>query len=576
ALLANLDSLYAMWSMMLLSVMAEVGTKPTDEEAAQYVQLWQSYQLAPAIFGRAFELKRLDAQLLPGFVQRLRRIADEELAENAAASSGDRPSPVGAWCGATDRENSGSLISDRGQRESSPAKGSLSSVFYCGVAGAVASAPGSPSHLAAGAGPDRSHQRSAAPRRPLQQRVSPRIPESVLRRCLLLEASAAQEGGSSSSRRSNNNSNSSSSNSNNNNNSNSNNSNSNNNDDSGTLGEGWETPAAQSEARARDSRWHGSSLEFALDSAYRVVIPHLRLRLDVRGTTTTTTPATTPTSKSVGRPPELSELSMDLPGTDVRYASNGLDSKHISVSSVHAQFEDNEKTMTGRSRRRQLLDWKDFRIGADYFGANLRELQASGSLTVQLRQLWPYLKCFPGLRPTRPLPEAWFDWYTAQEPLDPVMVALSAQTTPRQTSYAISFDTLLLPLTPPPGPSSRQPPSRSASPSSNRTPRSCIAAEASGLPDLELQVLQVRAKWGPGHMSVQVPSLQLLCPAAAAAGLHPFLECSGLEVGPAPAVAGTPFFASRLFDPEETSAEASASADAPLATVAKLELNLSP
>ncbi|CAE8629017.1 unnamed protein product, partial [Polarella glacialis] len=412
ALLANLDSLYAMWSMMLLSVMAEVGSKPTDEEAAQYVQLWQSYQLAPAIFGRAFELKRIG--------------------KTAAASS----------------------------------------VFYCGVAGAVASAPGSPSHLAAGAGPDRSHQRSAAPRRPLQQRVSPRIPESVLRRCLLLEASAAQEGGSSSSRRSNNNSNSSSSNSNNNNNSNSNNSNSNNNDDSGTLGEGWETPAAQSEARARDSRWHGSSLEFALDSAYRVVIPHLRLRLDVRGTTTTTTPATTPTSKSVGRPPELSELSMDLPGTDVRYASNGLDSKHISVSSVHAQFEDNEKTMTGRSRRRQLLDWKDFRIGADYFGANLRELQASG-LTVQLRQLWPYLKCFPGLRPTR------FDWYTAQEPLDPVMVALSAQTTPRQTSYAISFDTLLLPLTPPPGPSSRQPPSRSASPSSNRTPRSCIAAEAS-------------------------------------------------------------------------------------------------
>ncbi|CAJ1441095.1 unnamed protein product [Effrenium voratum] len=79
-LLANMDSLYFMWSAVLVDACKPAGRKPTTQEAERYVALWKQYLSGPSILGRASELSRLEDELLWGFCQRLRRLAEEELA----------------------------------------------------------------------------------------------------------------------------------------------------------------------------------------------------------------------------------------------------------------------------------------------------------------------------------------------------------------------------------------------------------------------------------------------------------------------------------------------------------------
>ncbi|CAK9002216.1 unnamed protein product [Durusdinium trenchii] len=88
-LLANMDSLYFMWSACLVETCKPAGRKPSWQEAESYIRLWKQYLSGLSLVGRPFELARLEEELLWGFCQRLRRLAEEDLAGESSTS---------AWC----------------------------------------------------------------------------------------------------------------------------------------------------------------------------------------------------------------------------------------------------------------------------------------------------------------------------------------------------------------------------------------------------------------------------------------------------------------------------------------------
>lgn len=92
--LANMDSLYFMWSACLTETCRVAGRKPTMPEAERYIYLWKQYLSGSSLMGRSSELWRLEEELLWGFNQRLRRIAEEEM------NTGKSSLPSSSCCGA--------------------------------------------------------------------------------------------------------------------------------------------------------------------------------------------------------------------------------------------------------------------------------------------------------------------------------------------------------------------------------------------------------------------------------------------------------------------------------------------
>lgn len=91
--LANMDSLYFMWSACLTDVCKVAGRKPSLQEAERYISLWKQYLSGSSLMGRGSELWRLEEELLWGFCQRLRRLAEEEM-----LSGRTEPPPFPSCC----------------------------------------------------------------------------------------------------------------------------------------------------------------------------------------------------------------------------------------------------------------------------------------------------------------------------------------------------------------------------------------------------------------------------------------------------------------------------------------------
>ncbi|CAE7349735.1 RSPH1 [Symbiodinium sp. CCMP2592] len=210
-LLANMDSLYFLWSAALGEFTKAAGRKPTAQEAERYIELWRSSSTGGG-FGSSYELGRLEDQFLWGFTQRLRRRAEEDLARTGVKSMRT------GWCSDQGGTNEGrGLFCPAATEEPRDTRTNVAEHFMteCLEELSVTKAPRFEEQL---------H------RSPIQEKMSPKIPEALIAQCL-----------------------------------------------GGDMGGGTEPPEEETPEEAVtpavDSR------EFALDSVYRIVLPKLEVRL---------------------------------------------------------------------------------------------------------------------------------------------------------------------------------------------------------------------------------------------------------------------------------------------------------
>ncbi|CAJ1329961.1 unnamed protein product [Effrenium voratum] len=424
-LLANMDSLYFMWSAVLVDACKPAGRKPTTQEAERYVALWKQYLSGPSILGRASELSRLEDELLWGFCQRLRRLAEEELAfEEQVGCCGKNGEELRFCTAGSHSGRSGTepldpveLLEEQSNFEDELLRHPMprlspqipEALWAYGELARPAEIEAAVLQCLGGV------RRSTTEDLPgkMISTCTPRVPIETQRpptECFADphtgETDAPDE---------------------------------------------WYARAAKvfsveclkaralglDDEAAHVRRLRGreeakvASQEFLLDSVYQVALPQFRVVLDF----------------SELRGELLAVLEGDLPGFSVTYSSH-LDCRFLAVSSNWAKFQETELCQSHAEafKGAPALHWEQLQVESTNFGEMKRQVRMQGGLTVDLRRLWPYLRNFPGLRDLEPNLLAFERWFPRQPRETQLEAALAAPGVGRQTTYILDVPLLRLPL----------------------------------------------------------------------------------------------------------------------------------